>query len=338
MRALTRSVCAFTLAFAACLAFLSGVPARAAEPLKIGYSDWPGFTAWEIAAHKGWFKEAGVDVEMVWFEYGPSVEAFAAGKVDGVTIVCGDSLPTGANGKPSTVIVLEDYSDGNDMIIGGPGVKSIKDLKGKKIGVEFNLVDHLLLLKALEANGMSEADVELVNVPTNETPQALGTGGVAAIAAWYPVSGQALNQVAGSKALFTSADAKGLIYDGLHVSKESLSARRDDWKKVVGVWFRCAEFLEDPKTRDEGIRIMAARVSVDPGAYARSMKGTHFLGREANLKHYVKSDSLESVYGSMKMADAFNVKTGVYAEPQDVASYIDMSLVKEVAAGAKKKR
>ena len=36
---------------------------QAAEPLKIAYSDWPGFVAWQIAIDKGWFKEAGLDVK-----------------------------------------------------------------------------------------------------------------------------------------------------------------------------------------------------------------------------------------------------------------------------------
>ena len=40
------------------------------------------------------------------------------------------------------------------------------------------------------------------------------------------------------EALFTSKDVPGLIYDGLYVSKESLATRRDDWAKVVGVWFK----------------------------------------------------------------------------------------------------
>ena len=54
-----------------------------AEPLKIAYSDWPGWVAWEIGVQKGWFKEAGVDVEFLWFDYVPSMDAYVAGKVDG---------------------------------------------------------------------------------------------------------------------------------------------------------------------------------------------------------------------------------------------------------------
>src|SRR5687768_11695015 len=120
------------------------------DPLKVAYSDWPGWTLLEVAKQKGWFKEAGVAVELLWFDYLPSIDAFSAGKVDGITIAASDALVTGANGAKSKIIMVMDYSDGNDKIIGKPGVNSIKDLKGKKVGIEVNLVDHLLLLKALE--------------------------------------------------------------------------------------------------------------------------------------------------------------------------------------------
>ncbi|HEY0007184.1 MAG TPA: ABC transporter substrate-binding protein [Tepidisphaeraceae bacterium] len=302
-----------------------------AEPLKIAYSDWPGWIAWEVAVQKGFFKEAGVDVEMVWMEYLPSLEAFAAGKVDAVTCTNGDAMVTGATGKPGTAILLTDYSNGNDKIVGRPGINSIKDLKGKKVGLELNLVEHLLLLKALEVNGMTEADVELVNVATNETPQALA-GGMDAIGAWYPIAGQAEKQMPGAKSLFTSADAKGLIFDGTFVSRESLQARREDWQKVVGVWIKTVEFIQAPATRDEAIKIMASRAQVSPEEYGPNLAGTFLLGLEGNLKAFEKSGSLESVYGSSKIADAFNVKYGVYKEAQDIDSYLDPSFMKAAAA------
>ena len=72
-----------------------------AEALKIGYSDWPGFTIFEIAKQKGWFKDAGLDVDLVWFDYLPSLDAFAAGKVDAVTAVATDAEPMGQRAKSS---------------------------------------------------------------------------------------------------------------------------------------------------------------------------------------------------------------------------------------------
>ena len=74
---------------------------------------------------------------------------------------------------------------------------------------------------------------QLVNTATNETPQVLASGQVAAVGAWYPVSGQVLKAVPKSKTLFTSADAPGLIYDVLAVSPSSLAKRKADWEKYV---------------------------------------------------------------------------------------------------------
>lgn len=302
--------------------------ALAAAPLKIGYSDWPGWAVWEIAIEKQWFKEEGVAVEFEWFDYVASMDAYAAGKLDGVGMTNGDALVTGSTGARSVMILMNDYSDGNDMVIARPGISSIRELKGKKIGVEVGFVSHLLLLNALEKNGMTEADVELVNVPTNETPQVLASSEVDAIVAWQPSSSQALNQMPGSKAIYTSADEPGLIYDLLVVSPSSLDARRDDWKKVIKVWYRAVDYLNDPKTMDDAVKIMASRVGLDADEYKPFLKGTKILTREEANKLMVKGKGFDSIYGSTKIADDFNVANKVYNEPENVDDYIDSSLMK----------
>src|SRR5664279_3936318 len=132
---------------------MMGVQPAAAAPLTIGYSDWPGWVAWQVAIDKGWFKEAGVDVTFQWFDYSASMDAFAAGKIDANLMTNGDTLVTGAGG-------------GKGIIVGKPSVKSIKDLKGKKVGIEVGVVEHLLLVHAMKEAGMSEKDVTLVNAKT----------------------------------------------------------------------------------------------------------------------------------------------------------------------------
>jgi NitT/TauT family transport system substrate-binding protein len=319
--------------------FFAGVAAAAmlslsthsiAAPLKIGYSDWPGWVAWEVAIEKEWFKEEGVDVEFEWFDYVASMDAFAAGKLDAVGMTNGDALVTGATGASSVMIIMNDYSNGNDMVIGKPGITSVKDLKGKKIGVEIGFVSHLLLLNALKKNGMSEADVELVNVPTNETPQVLASGDVDAIVAWQPSSGMALNLVPGSSAIYTSADEPGLIYDLLAVAPASLAARRAEWKKVTKVWYRVVDYLNDPKTHADAVRIMASRVGLSPAEYDSFVSGTKILSKAEAKKHFAKGDGFTSLYGATKIADDFNVANDVYKDPQEVDSYIDASITNEL--------
>jgi len=301
-----------------------------AAPLRIGYSDWPGWVAWQVAIEKGWFKEAGVDVKFDWFDYVASMDAFSAGKLDAVAVTNGDALVTGAAGAKSVMILINDYSNGNDMIVAQPGINSLKNLKGKKIAVELGFVDHLLLLNGLKANGMKEDDVNLVNSPTNETPQVLASGEVAAIGAWQPSSGIALKQVPGSKPIYTSADAPGLIYDVLTVSPQSLAMHRAEWEKVIKVWYRVVDYFYDPKTRDDAIKIMASRVGVTPAEYKTFVNGTKILKLDEAKKAFAKGAGFSSIYGSSKISDDFNVTNKVYKEPQDVDSYIDPSLTEKM--------
>src|SRR5450432_2725395 len=132
------------------IAHAAGSAQAAAAPLRIGYSDWPGWVAWQIAIDKGWLREAGLDVTFDWFDYSASMEAFAAGKIDGDFVTNGDALVMGAGGARNVIILITDYSNGNDMIVARPGIKSLADLKGKRIGIETGLVDHLLLLDGLK--------------------------------------------------------------------------------------------------------------------------------------------------------------------------------------------
>ena len=312
------------------MALAISTSAKASEPLKIGYSDWPGWVAWEIAIEKQWFKEAGVDVVFEWFDYVASMDAYAAGKLDAVSMTNGDALVTGATGAKSVMILINDYSNGNDMVVAKPGISSVKDLKGKKVGVEIGFVGHLLLLNALEKNGLTESDVELVNVPTNETPQVLASGEVDAVVAWQPSSGQALNLVPGSTAIYTSADEPGLIYDVLAVSPSSLAARRDDWKKVLNVWYKAVAYLKDPATSEDAISIMAARVGLEPVEYKSFVNGTNILTLEEAKKYAPNADGFKSLYGSSKISDDFNVANKVYGEPENVDAYIDTSLMNEL--------
>ena len=306
-----------------------------AVPLRIGFSDWPGWVPWQIALEKGLFEANDVAVELIWMDYVPSMEAFAGGQLDAVTMTNGDALVTGATaGRASTGILINDYSNGNDMIIGAPGFESLEDLQGQRIGIEVGFVDHLLLLNGLEKAGMTQDDVELVNIPTNETPQALASGDVAAIAAWQPSSGQALKTVAGSMPLYTSADEPGIIYDLLYVSRESLAARREDWLKVVRTWYDVVDYMEDPANEAEMLGILAARVNLPPEEYAPLLGGTYILSLEEALPIFTGDgeEGFESLAGSTEVVDDFNVRYEVYTEPEAEPAYQDPSLTLEVAA------
>lgn len=308
------------------LAALSMIGSASAAKLKVAYSDWPGWVAWEVGIKKGWFKEAGVDIEFVWMDYVASMDAYIAGKLDGVCMTNGDALVTGSAGKPSVGIIINDYSNGNDMLVATKDIADVKGLKGKKIGLEEGFVPHLITLKALEVNGMSESDITIVNTPTDKTPQVLKSGAVSAICAWQPNSGAALAEVPGAKAIFTSADAPGLIYDGLFVGPRTLKRDRADWVKVAKVWYKIVEYLKDEDNIEEALEILSGRVKVKPDEYEPFLDGTYILTPSEVKPIWQKADGLKSIYGSTKVSDEFNVKYGVYKKPLDINSYLDPSI------------
>lgn len=108
-----------------------------------------------------------------------------------------------------------------------------------------------------------------------------------------------------------------------------MAANREEWIKVIKVWVRISEYLADEDNIDDALAILAERVGVKPAEYEPLLKGTKILTTDEALTAWAKGDGLDSVYGSSKIVDDFNVTFGVYPKPQDVDSYLDPSLFKE---------
>jgi NitT/TauT family transport system substrate-binding protein len=97
----------------------------------------------------------------------------------------------------------------------------------------------------------------------------------------------------------------------------------------VKVWNRIVTFVMDPANKDEAVKIMAARAGVPADEYGKFMPGTKFLSPQEAYARFEKKDGLESLFGSGKVADDFNVANKVYPDHQPLADYIDSSLAKE---------
>lgn len=301
------------------------------EPtLTIGYSDWPGFVAWQVAIEKGWLKDAGLNVEFKWFDYSASLSAFAANQLDAVLVTNGDDLVTASGGTKGIMIMATDYSAGNDVIIAKAGINNIQDLKGKSVATEKGLVDHLLLSTALNDAKVPLSDIKLVNSVTNELPQVFASPDIYAIAVWQPVANQALKSVAGSKIIYTSKDKPGLIYDTLSVNLSHLTTHKEQWKKVIQVWDKTVKYINDPATHADAVKIMANRVGVDPAQYEQFVGGTHLLDLDANKKVFTKGQGFDSLYGSTYHVNKFNVANGIYKTEMDVDGLIYPDLVQSL--------
>lgn len=137
----------------------------------------------ELADAKGWFKEANLDVETISFTNGPAVnDAILSGDLDIGYAVGDQPFIAQATREPDAVIISEASLQFKNLgLAGSEEIKKVSDLKGKRIAVQIGTMYHKQLLAILNDNGLSESDVELVNLAVNESYTALANGEISGI-------------------------------------------------------------------------------------------------------------------------------------------------------------
>ncbi len=148
------------------------------------------------------FKNDGIKIEWNHFEYGaPLVEAFAAGELD-VSTALGDTPFLTAAGNGVDIVAVSEslyYPDAFKIIL-GPGkdaeIKSIEDLRGKKLQVQVGAATQNFAYKELKSVGLNpETDVEIVNIASfNDSLSALLNGDIDAGISLEPYGGNFVAQ------------------------------------------------------------------------------------------------------------------------------------------------
>jgi len=316
------------LAALAILTVLTSAPAARAE-IKVGYSDWPGWVAWAIAEQKGFFKKHGADVKLVWFpNYTDSIAALSAGQLDANCQTWSDTMAPIAMGIPLKAILVNDNSAGNDALMVSPRIKSFKDLKGKKIALEEFSVSHFVLVTALARNGMTQKDVEVVNLAAGDAAAAFMSGRVDAAVVWNPWVNQ-IQRSGKGKALFTSKDMPGLIPDLLVAQEKSIAANRKHFLGMIKAWYDVEKFIrDDPKG---AAQIMAKVVGLKADEYQVFLPGTRFFGQKENLQAFGPASDPLSLLGVAPTIVGFLTENKLIEGKPDPSKGIDASLVLEAA-------
>ena len=212
-----RRMTALVLAVCAAAASAGAAPAHAQQKVKVGALKLTSSAPLFIGVEKGFFKEFGIEPELVFFQAAaPIATALATGQLDvgatGVTaalyniVLGGEQMWIVADkgrewpGYPLTGIVVQrELYDG--------GLRGIGDLKGKRIGITtLGSTFHYHLGNVLEKAGLSLADVRVVPLQTMPAAiEALKGKQVDAILLPQPFPGVAESQGFG-KILFWAGD------------------------------------------------------------------------------------------------------------------------------------
>jgi sulfonate transport system substrate-binding protein len=201
-----------TLALAASATLVASTSAWAENALlRIGYQKYGTLT---VLKGKGdlekRLKPLGVDVKWVEFPAGPQLlEGLNVGSIDFGNV--GEAPPVFAQAAGANLVYVANQPPAPHaeaiVVPKGSSVKSLADLKGRKIALNKGSNVHYLLVKALEKAGLKYTDVQTVFLPPADARAAFERGSVDAWAIWDPFLAAAEKQI-GARVV---VDGKGIV-------------------------------------------------------------------------------------------------------------------------------
>jgi len=176
----------FVVAASAAVACAAARPARAADTVRIGYiGDFNGASLAAVATDQGLWAAQGLQPDLKVFTNGPiQIQAFGSGSLDFGYVGPG-ALWLPASGR-AKVIAINDLGQA-DRVIAQAGIRTMTELKGKKVGVPEGTSGDMLLRLALRKQGMSVNDVELIRMDPSTVVAAFASGQIDAAGIWYPL-------------------------------------------------------------------------------------------------------------------------------------------------------
>lgn len=298
--------------------------------VRLGFSAWPGWFPWQVAAEQKIFEANNVQVDLKWFDgYLESINTLTAGQIDANSQTLNDTISSVAGGADQVVVLVNDNSTGNDKIIVAEGINSIQDLKGKKVAAEEGTVDHFLLLLGLKKAGLSPKDINFIPLETGKAAAAFVSGQVDAVGVFAPFTTQALKR-SGSKELFSSKDFPGAIPDHLVFTRKFVNEQPEKVQAIVDAWFATLEYMKN--NSEKTLEVMARRAGVSVAEYKEYAEGTKIFTIEENLKAFQPGTDISSLYGAGEEMSKFLMEVGLATTKPDLSKLFDDRFVKAYAA------
>ncbi|MDR1710948.1 MAG: ABC transporter substrate-binding protein [Propionibacteriaceae bacterium] len=267
--------------------------------VSIAMEAWLGYGAWYIAEDQGYFAANGIEADLPMFDSDADmVAAFVSGQVQAMNVASHTALKMMEDGVDMKVVLLEDASTSADAIIATGDVKTVADLKGKKVAYEEGATSDLLLNYALAQNGMTIADIEKMPMNASDAGTALIAGQVPAAVTYEPYITAA--QGAGSVNIVYEAGAKpGLISDVLAVRSDFIASNPAAVTALVKSWGQAVDYYNS--NTENARAIISKGLGESPEDLATAFDGVQYFDLAEN-KAQLTGEFLKTTYPDLQQA------------------------------------
>lgn len=295
-----------------------------ADEIRFATQPIPHYAPIFVAKHKKWLDEelakVGAKPTFKWtsFSAGPPInESFAAGQQDFGFL--GDTPAIiGKSAGINTKIIGLTSTGPKSLAVVVPvksGIKSPRDLKGKKVAVVKGSYAHHLLVLVLQKGGLTTSDIELINLSQADIATSIVNGNIDAAAIWEPL----ITKLETQGSVRVLADGTGIKNGALViiVSNDFVTKHRDQTKAILKAYQRGSDFIK-----------------ANPKAAAQLIAKDVNLSNDQLLKVLAKFDYNPALQADdieeLKVVEVFMKNNALIKSHVNIDTFADPSLTREI--------
>jgi len=305
------------------LLLLSACTPEPVAPLRIGTCIRVGCEQLYLARDLGYYGDAPVRI----VEYSSATEvlrAFRSGALDAVAVSLDEAMQL-AQHSPLRVVLVMNFSNGADVILGQPGLKTFADIKGSRVGVENTALGAYVLARALQIHGLQPGDIQVVHLPIDAQRRAFAEKRVDAVVTFEPVHSEL--EATGAHHLFDSKQLPGEMVNVVAVRREYLDANPRVVEALLRGWFKALDhFKAEPS---ESTQRMATDRALPAQQFHASLEGFRFPDLRENLVLFAQKPTLQ---GRVERLSAFMLQQGLLDTAVTSGAILDARPLMDVAA------
>ncbi len=263
------------------------------EKIKMAINPWPGYGYFYLAEEIGLFEEEKLPLELVRFDsLADGQRAYIHGRVDALASTIVETVQASQwSGRPLSVLLVTDYSNGGDVIVAQKALPDVRALKGQRVGCEAGSLGIYVLKRALEKNRLTLEDVTVVNVEPGEAEAAFQSGQIDAYVSYPPYSVELMQQDH-IEQIFSTAEIPFEVIDIVSVESAVLRKYPDFRRRLHSVWQRALDY--EQKHPEEASEILARHLEISEQTLADIKQDLVILNAEDQVSVFSDDSGLKA--------------------------------------------
>lgn len=298
-------------------------PLTTSQPLRIGLNPWIGNGLYYVAKEKGFFDAEKINVQLESFDDGAvGKQLLNTNKIEVLPLTPETAVVLADAGVKVKIVGMSDSSEGADGIIAAQNIKTISDLKGKKVAFEVGSPSHFFISFLLDKEGLSANDLIVVNSTAPDAGAAFVAGQVDAAVTWQPWLSKSSERPGGH--ILVSSKVLPIFPDMLIFREEVVKNRPQDVRAMLRAMFAAREWIL--ANQNKAVGIIAKSFKITNQEVTEQLPDFRWLSYDDNVKSFNSGEPKDLL---QKAGDLW-LKLGLIKNKINANDLVDGSLLKNL--------